>query len=43
MGDAPPEAGDGVRRFGKTEHFMVLRGLFPSSRIKKISKLYLVI
>ena len=34
---------DGVRQIGKTEHFMVLRGLFPSSLIKKIGKPNLVI
>ena len=38
MNDAPPQAGGQVGKLGKTEHFMVLRGLFFSLLTKKIGK-----
>ena len=43
MGDAPPQEGDGVGQIIKTEHLMVLRGLFPSLPTKKTAKPNLVI
>ena len=43
MNDALPQVGGQVGKIGKTEHFMVLRGLFPSSLRKKIGKPSLVI
>ena len=30
MNDPSPKAGGQVGKIGKTEHFMVLRGLFPT-------------
>ena len=38
MNDAPPQAGGQVGKIGKTEHFMVLRGLFLSLFTKKIGE-----
>ena len=40
MGDARSQVGDGVGQIRKIEHFMVLRGLFPSSLIENIGKWY---
>ena len=41
--DLPPQKDDGIRQIRKTEHLMVLRGLFPSLPTKKTAKPNLVI
>ena len=43
MNDALPQVGGQVGKIGKTEHFMVLMGLFLSLLTKKIGKPNLVI
>ena len=43
MGDVPPQEGEGVGRVRKTEHLMILRGLYPSLPMKKTAEANLVI
>jgi len=38
MGEVPPQEGDGVGRFRKTQNLMVLKGLLPSCIMKKTHK-----
>ena len=42
MGNTPPQEGDGVGQIRETYYRAVLRGLFPSLPMKKMSKPNLV-